>query len=123
MLRLRMLENALGTEHFFVTQTVKLHFFLRMRLTILNDSFDGCGRVGQLRVSARSHRQSREHLIIHGQVIGGQLVRRLVVWALDYVVLRQLPTTLQTERMTTWQRKWLLVVVIVWFKTDATLKY
>lgn len=120
---LRVLQDAFWTKHLLVWETVKLDFFLRVALAVLDDPFDGRVCLRHIRISGGRHGQPRQNLVVHGQIVRGQLVRRLVVRALDHVVLRQLATTLQAERVTTWQRKWLLIVVIVWLETDATLKY
>ena len=46
----------------------------------------------------------------------------LVIRTLDYSVLGELADTFTAERVTAWQRRWLLVIVIVRLEADSTLK-
>lgn len=50
------------------------------------------------------------------------MVRDLVVWAFDHLVLVELPGALKTEGVTAWQRNGFLVVMVVWLETNATFK-
>lgn len=49
-------------------------------------------------------------------------MRYLVVRTLDHLVLVELASTLEAEGVAAWEGDGLLVVVVVRFETDATLK-
>ena len=68
MLLLRVLEDALGTEHLLVVQTVELYFLRWMLLAELYGSMlQGGGRVRW--VGCGGHGQACEHLVVHWQVV------------------------------------------------------
>ena len=116
-----MLQDALGTEHLPVLHTIELDLFggmlgavLDLRLGHLTraQSWIGCG----------GHGQPGQHLIIHWQVVRGNLMRALVVRALDHAVLGKFANAFATERVTAGQRCGFLVIVVVGLKANAALE-
>lgn len=69
-----------------------------------------------------THGQGSENLVVDRKVFRRLMMRDLIVWAFDHLVLVQLTCAFETERMTTWQRDWLLVVMVVWLEANATFE-
>ena len=121
MLLLGMFQNALCAEHVAVLHAIKLYLLGRMRLAELDLAF--CHLTAtEGWVSRRSHRQTGQHLVVHRQVVRANLMRGLIVRALDHAVLGELAHAFRAERVAAGQRRGLLIVVIVRLETDAALK-
>ena len=90
MLLLSMFQNAFGAEHIAVLHTVEFYLLGGMRLTVLDLALFHLAAVSEGRVCRRGHRQSSQHLVVDGQVVWANLMRRLVVWTLDHAVLGEL---------------------------------
>ena len=74
MLLLRVLEDALAAEHFFVVQAVELHFLTWMRSAVGNvGSRSGVSAIGALAFrlsrSRGDHGKSSEHLVVYRQCL------------------------------------------------------
>ena len=117
-----MLEDAFGAEHLSVLDTVELDLLRWMGLTVLDLTLGHlAGAKG--RVRGGGHWQTSQNLVVDGQAIWVDLMRALIVGALDRTVLRQLPYALGAERVAAREGSRLLVVVIVRLEADAALKY
>ena len=90
MLLLSMFQNAFGAEHIAVLHAVEFDLLGGMRLTVLDLALFHLAAVSEGRVRRRGHRQSSQHLVVDGQVVWANLMRRLVVWTLDHAVLGEL---------------------------------
>ena len=121
MLLLRVLEDALGAEHFPVLHAVELDLLLRMLHTHLNLTFRHLAR-RRCRVGCRCHWQSCQNLIVHWQVVRCNLMSALIIWALNYTVLGKFVDTLRAEGVTTGERHGLLFIVVVGLEADAAFK-
>ena len=75
-----MLQDALGAEHFFIDRAEKFDLFIWMHGAV-SDLGGFIARVVCL------HWQALEYLVVNRQCIHGGLVRALVVWTLDHVVV------------------------------------
>lgn len=93
MLLLRVLEDALRAEHVSVLHAVELDFLAWMALTVLDLALRHLARRHRW-IGRRCHRQACQHLVVHRQVVWGNLVRTFVVWALDHSVLGEFANTL-----------------------------
>ena len=92
VLLLSVLEDTLGTEHVSVLHTVEFDLFARMADAVLDLALGHLtGRHGW--IGGSGHGQSRQHLVIYWQVVRGNLMRALVVRALDHSVLGQFANT------------------------------
>lgn len=121
VLLLGVLEDTLGAEHVAVLHTVELHFLLRVRLAVLNLACLHLAR-RQCRVCSGGHREPSEDLVVDWQVVRVDVVRALVIRALDRTVLGEFANTFTAERVSTRERSGLLVVVIVRLEADATFE-
>ena len=121
MLLLSVLQDALGTEHVSVLDTVELDFLLGVGLAVLDLAL---GHLAVLhgRIRRRCHGQARQHLVVYWQVVGVDLVTAFVVWALDHSVLWQLTDALRAEGVAARERGWFLLIVVVRLETDAALE-
>lgn len=125
VLHLSVLQNTLGAEHGPIVLAVELYFFLWMDLAISDRSRWLVLRVRffALRIVVlHPHWQRCQHLVVNGQIFGLLVVRDLVVWAFDHLVLVELAGTLEAEGVAARQGDWFLVVVVVWLETNATFK-
>jgi hypothetical protein len=77
----------------------------------------------RLLVLLGEHGQTRQHLVVHWEVVRCHHVHGLVVGTSDRVVLKHLATALQTEGVTAWQRQWFLILVVVGLEADTAFKY
>ena len=102
MLLLRVLQDALGAEHVSVLHAVEFDLLLRVSIAVLDLTL-GHLTGAQGWIGRCGHGQSRQNLVVHGQVVWVHLVVRFVVWALNHAVLGQLADTLTAERVTTRQ--------------------
>ena len=50
------------------------------------------------------------------------MVRDLIVWAFDHLVLVQLANALEAKGVTAGKRDWFLIVVVVWLEANAAFK-
>ena len=117
-----MLEDAFGAEHLPVLHTVELDLLRWMGLAVLDLTLGHlAGAEG--RVRGCGHGQASQNLVVDRQAIWADLMRALVVGALDHTVLRQLSYALGAERVAAGEGSRLLVVVIVRLEADAALKY
>ena len=93
VLLLCVLQDALGAEHVSVLHAVELYFLAGMADTILDLALGHLARRHGW-VGRRRHGQTCQHLVVYGQVVRGNLVRTLVVRALDDSVLGEFADTL-----------------------------
>lgn len=95
VLLLGVLQNALRTEHLFVGVAVELDLLLGVGLAVLDAAyFDGRRR---LRLLVGLHGKASQHLVVHWQVVWRNLVRRLIVRALQHAVLWELTAAFEAE--------------------------
>lgn len=133
MFLLGVLEDALGTEHFIIVFAEELNFLGCMHSTVRQLQLDRLIRRGRrvgasdlcrrLLVLLGEHGQTRQHLVVHWEVVRCHHVHGLVVGTSDRVVLKHLATALQTEGVTAWQRQWFLILVVVGLEADTAFKY
>ena len=98
VLLLCVFQNALGAEHITILHAIELDLLGWMRLTILDLAF---GHLAALEgwICRCCHWQTGQHLIVDGEVVRSDLVRRLVIWALDHAVLGELADAFRAEGM------------------------
>ena len=116
-----MLEDALRAEHVTVLHAVEFDLFGGVLGAVLDLGLGHLARA-ERRVSRSCHGQPGQHLVVDGQIVRVDLMCALVIRTLDYSVLGELADTFTAERVTAWQRRWLLVIVIVRLKADAALE-
>ena len=125
MLHLGMLQDTLGAEHGSIVLTIELDFLRWMDLTVSNSVRWLVLSISLSLLGVRvlnSHGQGGENLVVDRKVFRSLMMRDLIVWAFDHLMLVQLSSAFETERMTTWQRDWLLIVMIVWLEANATFE-
>ena len=85
-----MFQNALGAEHIAVLHAIKFDLLGWMRLTELDHAFGHLAAISKGRVRRGGHWQPSQNLVVDGQVVRANLMRRLIVWTLDHAVLGEL---------------------------------
>ena len=102
MLLLRVLQDAFRAEHLPVLQAVELDFLCRVLLAVHDLCLlDGLASGRRLsRAICSLHGQTRQDLVVDGQVVGVDLMAAFVVGALDHAVLGQLAGALSTKCVT-----------------------
>lgn len=118
-----VLEDTFRAEHFLVTLTEELHFFVFVHVTILNPAVLRC-RCTLARVSVHlSHRQCSEDCIIDGKVVSRYMMCDLIKGTFDDGVFVDLTEALEAECVSARERQRLLLRVVVLLETHATFKY
>jgi hypothetical protein len=81
---LGVFQDALAAEHLFICVAIELDLFGGVGLAVLDSAnFD---RLLRLRLLIRLHRKPGKNLVVHGESVRLDLMRRLVVGALDHSV-------------------------------------
>ena len=121
MLLLGVLEDTFGAEVLSAHHAVELNLLLRMLAAVHDLGLRNRALRGG-RIILGCHRQTRQNLVIHRQVVWIDLMVALVVGALDHAVLGELSHAIAAERVSAGQRHRLLIVVIVRLEADAALE-
>ena len=121
VLKLSVLQDALGAEHVPVLHAVELHLFLRVLHAVLDLAFSHLAR-RQCWVGRRGHGETSEDLIVNGEVVWVDLMTTFVVWALDHTMLGEFSYTLTAKGVSTGERGGLLIIVIVRLEANATFE-
>ena len=74
-------------------------------------------------LSLNAHWQGSEYLVVDWQIFRRNVMGNLIVRTFYHLVFVQLADALETERVTAWQGKRLLFIVVVRLETNATFKY
>ena len=98
VLLLRVLEDAFGAEVLPAHHAVELDLLLWMLAAVHDLRLGNRTLRGGLRILG-SHRQTRQNLVIHWQVVRIDLVIAFVVGALDHAVLGEFPHAVAAERV------------------------
>ena len=116
-----MLQDALRAEHITVLHAIEFDLFGGVLGAVLDLRLGHLARA-ERRIGRGCHGQAGKHLVVDGQIVRIYLMSALVIGTLDNSVLGKLTDTFTAERVTAWQRRWFLIVVIVGLKTDAALE-
>ena len=90
------------------------------------DSSRSFGRAftsGVILTGLSSHGESSEYLVVDWKILGYNMVRNLIIGALDHLVFEELLEALEAEGVAAREGDGLLVVVVVGLEANSALKY